>query len=212
MAYWSTLKARRGRTMRTTIKAILFLVIALAVSIVIGKLSKENKRLQSNQEALLKECDTLRTENGMSMARVKQLELTANEFEESCTQLAEQVAELGIKNSRLQFLVHANSATAVRIDTITRDSIIYIKEEGRADTLRCFEFDDGWVQANGCINKAGRLQADFVSNDTLLVVAHRVPKRFLFFSFGCKYIELNVTTSNPHTRLESARYIKFTKK
>lgn len=198
--------------MRTTIKAILFLVIALAVSIVIGKLSKENKRLQSNQEALLKECDTLRTENGMSMARVKQLELTANEFEESCTQLAEQVAELGIKNSRLQFLVHANSATAVRIDTITRDSIIYIKEEGRADTLRCFEFDDGWVQANGCINKAGRLQADFVSNDTLLVVAHRVPKRFLFFSFGCKYIELNVTTSNPHTRLESARYIKFTKK
>jgi uncharacterized protein YoxC len=198
--------------MRTTIKAILFLVIALAVSIVIGKLSKENKRLQSNQEALLKECDTLRTENGMSMARVKQLELTANEFEESCTQLAEQVAELGIKNSRLQFLVHANSATAVRIDTITRDSIIYIKEEGRTDTLRCFEFDDGWVQANGCINKAGRLQADFVSNDTLLVVAHRVPKRFLFFSFGCKYIELNVTTSNPHTRLESARYIKFTKK
>ena len=198
--------------MRTTIKAILFLVIALAVSAVIGKLSKENKRLQSNQEALLKECDTLRTENGMSMARVKQLELTANEFEESCTQLAEQVAELGIKNSRLQFLVHANSATAVRIDTITRDSIIYIKEEGRTDTLRCFEFDDGWVQANGCINTAGRLQADFVSNDTLLVVAHRVPKRFLFFRFGCKYIELNVTTSNPHTRLESARYIKFTKK
>lgn len=198
--------------MRTTIKAILFLVIALAISIVIGKLSKENKRLQSNQEALLKECDTLRTENGMSMARVKQLELTANEFEESCTQLAEQVAELGIKNSRLQFLVHANSATAVRIDTITRDSIIYIKEEGRTDTLRCFEFDDGWVQANGCINTAGRLQADFVSNDTLLVVAHRVPKRFLFFRFGCKYIELNVTTSNPHTRLESARYIKFTKK
>lgn len=198
--------------MRTTIKAILFLVIALAVSIVIGKLSKENKRLQSNQEALLKECDTLHTENGMSMARVKQLELTANEFEESCTQLAEQVAELGIKNSRLQFLVHANSATAVRIDTITRDSIIYIKEEGRTDTLRCFEFDDGWVQTNGCINKEGRLQADFVSNDTLLVVAHRVPKRFLFFRFGCKYIELNVTTSNPHTRLESARYIKFTKK
>lgn len=198
--------------MRTTIKAILFLVIALAVSIVIGKLSKENKRLQSNQEALLKECDTLRTENGMSMARVKQLELTANEFEESCTQLAEQVAELGIKNSRLQFLVHANSTTAVRIDTITRDRIIYIKEEGRTDTLRCFEFDDGWVQANGCINKAGRVQADFVSNDTLLVVAHRVPKRFLFFRFGCKYIELNVTTSNPHTRLESARYIKFTKK
>lgn len=203
--------------MKTEIKAILFLIIALAISIIggtwyIGKLSNKNKRLQSNQEALLKECDTLRTENGMSMARVKQLELTANEFEESCTQLAEQVAELGIKNSRLQFLVHANSATAARIDTITRDSIIYIKEEGRADTLRCFEFDDGWVQANGCINKAGRLQADFVSNDTLLVVAHRVPKRFLFFRFGCKYIELNVTTSNPHTRLESARYIKFTKK
>lgn len=203
--------------MKTEIKAILFLIIALAISIIggtwyIGKLSNKNKRLQSNQEALLKECDTLRTENGMSMARVKQLELTANEFEESCTQLAEQVAELGIKNSRLQFLVHANSATAVRIDTITRDSIIYIKEEGYTDTLRCFEFDDGWVQANGCINKAGRLQADFVSNDTLLVVAHRVPKRFLFFRFGCKYIELNVTTSNPHTRLESARYIKFTKK
>lgn len=215
--YWITLKARRGNEMKTEIKAILFLSVALAVTIIggvlyFGELTNKNKRLQSNQEVLLKECDTLRTENGKSMARVKQLELTASEFEESCTQLAEQVAELGIKNRQLQFLVHANSSTILRIDTITRDSIVYIKEEGRIDTLRCFEFNDGWVQANGCINKAGRLQADFVSNDTVLIVAHKVPKRFLFFRYGCKYIELNVTTSNPHTRLESARYIKFSNK
>lgn len=202
--------------MKTEIKALLLLVALLAISVIVStryirELKQQNKRLESNQEALLMECDTLRTNNGKSMAKVRELELTANEFEESCTQLAEQVAELGVKNSRLQALLQAGSATTVRIDTVMRDSIIYIKEEGRADTLRCFEFDDGWVQANGCINKAGRLQANFVSNDTLLMVAHKVPKRFLFFRWGCKYIEIDVTTSNPHTRLESARYIKFTK-
>lgn len=198
------------------IKVILFLILVLVISIAggawyIADLIAKNKRLQSNQDALLTQCDTLRTENGKSVAKVRRLELTVGEFEESCRQLAEQVAELGVKNSRLQYLVQTGGKTTLRIDTVTRDSIVYVPAEGRTDTMKCFKYDDGWVQAEGCINTAGRLQADFVSNDTLLVVAHRVPKRFLFFRYGTKYIELNVTTSNPHTRLESARYITFSK-
>lgn len=198
-------------------KTILLLLAALIAGCLIscwyiGKLGRENKRLGSNQQALLKECDTLRTANGKSMARVLELELTASEFEEHCTELEQQVHELGIKNKRLEHLVQAGSRTELRIDTITKDSIVYLQAEGRQDTLKCWEFDDGWVQASGCINKAGRLQAEFTSNDTLLVVAHRVPKRFLFFRFGCKYIELDVASRNPHTRLTAAKYIKFVKK
>lgn len=198
-------------------KTILLLLAALIAGCAIscwyiGKLDRENKRLGSNQQALLKECDTLRTANGRSIARVLELELTASEFEEQCTELEQQVHELGIKNKRLEHLVQAGSRTELRIDTITKDSIVYLQEMGRQDTLKCWEFDDGWVQASGCINKEGRLQAEFTSNDTLLVVAHRVPKRFLFFRFGCKYIELNVASRNPYTRLTAARYIKFEKK
>lgn len=203
--------------MRDDTKTILLLLAVLIVGSIaslwyIGRLERERQRLESNQQALLKDCDTLRTENGKSMARVLELEMTASEFEEHCTELEQQVQELGIKNKRLEHLVQASSKTELRIDTITHDSIVYVQELGQVDTLKCFEFDDGWVQASGCINKAGRLQAEFVSNDTLLVVAHRVPKRFLFFRFGCKYIELNVTTNNPHTRLTNAKYIKFVKK
>lgn len=203
--------------MKDDAKTILLLLSLLIVGTItslwyISGLEAEKHRLENNQQALLKDCDTLRTENGKSMARVLELEMTASEFEEHCTELEKQVHELGIKNKRLEHLVQVGGKTELRIDTITRDSIVYMPTLGQVDTLKCFDFDDGWVQASGCINKAGRLQAEFVSNDTLLVVAHRVPKRFLFFRFGCKYIELDVTTNNPHTRLTTAKYIKFVKK
>lgn len=203
--------------MKDDVKTILLLLALLIVGAItslwyISRLEAEKYRLENNQQALLKDCDTLRTENGKSMARVLELEMTASEFEEHCTELEQQVQELGVKNKRLEHLVQTSSRTELRIDTLVRDSIVYLQAEGRQDTLKCWEFDDGWVQASGCINKAGRLQAEFVSNDTLLVVAHRVPKRFLFFRFGCKYIELDVTTNNPHTRLTTAKYIKFVKK
>lgn len=202
--------------MKDDAKTILLLALLIVGTIAslwyISGLEAEKHRLENNQQALLKDCDTLRTENGKSMARVLELEMTASEFEEHCTELERQVQELGIKNKRLEHLVQTSSRTELRIDTITHDSIVYMPTLGQVDTLKCFDFDDGWVQASGCINKDGRLQAEFTSNDTLLVTAHRVPKRFLFFKYGCKYIELDVMTNNPHTRLTTAKYIKFTKK
>ena len=65
--------------MKDDAKTILLLLALLIVGTItslwyISGLEAEKHRLENNQQALLKDCDTLRTENGKSMARVLELE------------------------------------------------------------------------------------------------------------------------------------------
>ena len=47
--------------------------------------------------------------------------------------------------------------------------------------------------------------------DTLDIIVHRIPKRFLFFRFGCKQVRMDIISRNPHTRLTYARYYQLVK-
>ena len=49
------------------------------------------------------------------------------------------------------------------------------------------------------------------SVDTLRQVVHRVPRRFLFIRFGTKAVRQEIVSSNPHTRIVYAEYVRFAK-
>ena len=49
------------------------------------------------------------------------------------------------------------------------------------------------------------------SRDTLQMIIHRVPKRFLFFRYGTKGVRMDVVSQNPHTRLSYPKVILFAK-
>ena len=115
----------------------------------------------------------------------------------------------------------AGAETAASIKTRLKDSIVFVQvydtiaNEVRGyvrDTIKCFNYDDGWIEAHGCIYNNNVLDAEFTSRDTLTMVAYRVPKRFLFIKYGTKRIEMSVTSTNPHTKINYAKYINFAKK
>ena len=172
----------------------------------------ENERLQSNQYTLLTELQHYETKAGENAAKVQRLQLTASEFENQCADLKAEVERLGIKAKRLQTLINTSTQTTLRIDTIVKDSIVYVPQLARLDTLKCFEFNDGWISAYGCIDSSNHFEGKFESRDSLLIVAHRIPKRFLFFRWGCKRVELDIKSSNPHSTITHATYLDFTKK
>lgn len=176
------------------------------------QLKADNERLHSNQSALMADVELYKTKAGENAAKVQRLQLTASEFETQCADLKAEVEQLGIKAKRLQQVIASSSQTKVEVHTEVKDSIVYVPMLARLDTLKCFEFNDGWVRASGCIDTSGHFEGEFESNDSLLIVAHRVPKRFLFFRWGCKRVELDIKSSNPHTSITHAKFIEFSKK
>lgn len=176
------------------------------------QLKADNERLYGNQSALMADVELYKTEAGENAAKVQRLQLTASEFETQCADLKAEVERLGIKTKQLQQVIASSSQTKVEVRTEVKDSIVYVPMLARLDTLKCFEFNDGWVRASGCIDTSGHFEGEFESNDSLLIVAHRVPKRFLFFRWGCKRVELDIVNSNPHASIKYARYVDFTEK
>lgn len=194
------------------IACVLLAVVCASLCRYSKQLKVDNQRLELNQQSLLFDCEVYKTEAGKNAAKVQQLTLTNEEFESQCGQLKAKVEELGIKASRLQQIINTTSSTEVEVRTEVRDSIIYVEATGQPDTLRCIDWSDSWVRVHGCIDAANNFEGGVESRDSLIIVAHRVPKRFLFFRWGCKRVELDIVSSNPHTQINHAKWVEFTKK
>lgn len=169
----------------------------------------ENRRLSANQEGLLADIGFYRTKDGENAAKIHQLTLKRDEFEAQCKELAGQVEEMGYKIKQLQRLITYGATTKVEIQTVVKDSIIYTPIS--VDTLRCFNYADEWAQISGCIGRNDTLVGNVEVRDSLTIIAHNIPKRFLFFKWGSKRIELDIINHNPHSEIEYTKWIEFTK-
>lgn len=170
----------------------------------------EITRLKNNQKALIKHKTVVHrtTSDGKNVAEVQALNLKLSELKESNDSLLAITRSLGIKNRRLVSLSQAATKTETNINAAITDSILVLP--GRTDTISCISFSDHWLSVNGCIQAdtfAGKIEC----RDTLDFIVHRVPKRFLFFRFGCKAIRLDAVSHNPHSRITHVRYIRLEK-
>lgn len=189
---------------------ILLAMALLALGNLYDEARKEKTRLAANQEALMADVTFYKTSAGDNAAKVKRIELTKNEFEKQCAELTQEVERLGIKTKRLQSVISTNTKTEATIKTVVRDSIVFRDRERPPDTLRCFDYADLYLTLNGCINKDTAI-VNYQNVDSLIHVVHRVPKKFLFFKWGCKAIEMEVVSKNPNTKLTYSRFIEFKK-
>jgi hypothetical protein len=101
-------------------------------------------------------------------------------------------------------------------DTIVRRDFAAVCDSGRLaaavrfDTVRSFRWRDPWVTVEGRI-RGDSVACRVESVDTLRQVVHRVPRRFLFIRFGTKAVRQEIVSSNPHTRIVYAEYVRFAK-
>jgi hypothetical protein len=187
------------------------MLVALFVSIVAGiRQNGEIQRLRKNQHVLLSPSpmQSYRTSDGKSVASTEVLTLKNSELREANDSLLRQTHVLGVKNRRIQQVAQTATHTDAIIQSIVHDSIIYMEQD--TDTLRCLSYADPWIMVDGCV-KEDTFSGHFHSLDTLDMIVHRVPKRFLFFRYGCKAIQLDVISHNPYSTITHARYIQLKK-
>ena len=174
----------------------------------------DRDRLKQNQSLLLHNgiVEIKQMANGNSYASTPAITLRSSEFTESGDTLVRVAKQIGIKSSRISeaataaTITHTDILTTVwhKRDTVTNSNLSY------PDSLTCFSWHDDWVSLSGCVSDS--LFHGYVSSiDTIDIIVHRVPRRFLFFRFGCKQVRMDIISRNPHTRLTYARYYQLVK-
>lgn len=186
---------------------IVLVISVLILSFFLNNTREEKKRLTNNQESLLSDIEYYKTESGKNAASVQKLVLTKSELEKHCKALTQTVKDLGIKVKRLQSATTTVTKTEIEIRTVVRDSIVY---RDRPVILKTINWKDPWIKLNGVLD-GDDFSAKIQSIDSLSHVAHRVPKKFLFFRFGTKAVRLEVVNKNPHNQIVYTEYIEVRK-
>ena len=197
--------------------AFVALIVALAFFVQLYlDTAADRDRIKQNQSILLHNgvVEISETGTGNSHASTPALTLRPSEFKESGDTLAKVARQVGIKPSRISEAATAATTTAADITApvwhTTATATVSTDSLHRPDSLVCFSWHDSWMSLSGCVSDS-LFRGSVSSTDTLDIIVHRIPKRFLFFRFGCKQVRMDIISRNPHTRLTYARYYQLVK-
>lgn len=194
-------------------KKYLLLYAVVVTALLIGvyrRYHTENRRLAQNQTALTAGIAHYRTKAGAEAASVQALRLRCGEFESLRAADAEEIRRLGIRIRRLEAAAKAVTETKAEVRMPLRDTVVVRGHDSlpMRDTLRVFRWRDPWVSIEGRIGRDS-VACRIRSVDTLRQVVHRIPRRFLFIRWGTKALRQEIVSTNPHTRIIHAEYVKI---
>lgn len=188
--------------------ACLLMSAALVVQwIILRNTITDRDRLSANQKALMSDTKYYKTLSGSNAESVQKLTLTKSELENNCTDLTAQLQDMGIKLKRVQSVSSTSTLSDYVIQASLKDSIVY-KDRIKYLTLHTIRYSDPWIYLSGVIDSLN-FKGNIQTRDTLIQVVHRVPKKFLFFRFGCKAILQDVKCTNPHSTIIYTKYIEI---
>lgn len=213
---------RRRLQVITAVLMVVFADLALVAFRAYSDMKADRDRLKENQSLLLHngEVEIKQTNTGSSQASVPALTLRSSEFRQSGDTLLQVAKSAGIKTSRISEAATAATTTHVDFDARVFRTVVH---DTLRDTVLCpaspmpalppskqlqLSWNDPWVSLSGTIADS-IFHGSLTSTDTLDIIVHRVPKRFLFFRFGCRQVRMDIISRNPHTRLTYARYLQL---
>lgn len=204
------------------LKVILLVLIPFALVMALREchdLEREISRASENQNVLLHngKVEIGQTQSGKPMASVLAMTLKPSSLKHNPDSLlAATSKDLKIKPRRMVAAIrtsslaiadiHAAITTDSTYDKINRDSNVLLFPRSPQQV----SWSDPWMSLRGTI-RGDSFTARIESRDTLQMIIHRIPKKFLFFRYGTKGVRMEVVSQNPHTRLSYPRVILFTK-
>lgn len=219
----------RAKIIATAIVAALVLALVAAVRSC-RSLRADRNRLLHNQSVLLHngQVEIGKTSEGRNMTSVPAVTLRPREFSRGADALPRVARSMSVSPSRVTSAATVAAVTTasvvVPLQRAPRTTADRPPPFSSPDTLRTsaslpspsgrplmatFDWADPWITLRATI-RDDSVDLTLRSADTLDIIVHRVPRRFLFFRFGCKAVRMNVSARNPHTRLVYARYYQIT--
>ena len=179
--------------------------IVLTVSIAaIGILSNSLKVVTEERDIQRKNVETLFTdvENSLKAATIADLQLTLSQYKRFREEDAELISDLKVDNKRLQGVVTTQTESYYNHTAILRDSVRILVAR-QPDSIKIpilvktANYSDEWHTLNITID-GDSLNYRLRTRESLIITNHVVPKRFLWFRFGCKEVRTDVVSKNPY--------------
>ena len=184
------------------------MIYAFAIMVVIGIISKlvdtvkkqkaEIERLDRNIDAMNETEVQYISKLGDAAVKRKALELSARELKKQNADLYKEVKALDVR------LKDALSVSKVVTKTV-------IKEVVRTDTVKealIAEYRDSWNMIRS-EQRGDSTELSYQGNDTIVGVISIRKKRFLFFRWGVKSVDYDVSNKNPKTKANIDIAVKF---
>lgn len=184
------------------------MILAFVIVIVGGIISKlidtvkkqkaEIERLDRNIDAMNEAEVQYISKLGDAAVKCKALELSAKELKKQNADLYKEVKALDVR------LKDALSASKAVTKTV-------IKEVVRTDTIKgavIAEYRDPWntIRAE---QRGDSTELSYQGNDTIVGVISIRKKRFLFFRWGVKSVDYDISNKNPKTKANIDIAVKF---
>lgn len=184
------------------------MIYAFAIMVVIGTISKlvdtvkkqkaEIERLDRNIDAMNETELRYISKLGDAAVKRKALELSVRELKKQNADLYNEVKALDVR------LKDALSVSKVVTKTV-------IKEVVRTDTINgaaIAEYRDPW-NTIGSEQRGDSTELSYQGNDTIVGVISIRKKRFLFFRWGVKSVDYDVSNKNPKSKMKIDIAVKF---
>lgn len=183
-------------------------ILAFVIMVVVGIISKlvdtvrkqkaEIERLDRNTDAMTEAEVQYISKLGDAAVKRKALELSVKELKKQNTDLYNEVKALDVR------LKDALSVSKVVTKTV-------IKEVVRTDVINgavVAEYRDPWnsIRAE---QRGDNTELSYQGNDTIVGVISIRKKRFLFFRWGVKSVDYDISNKNPKSKMKIDMAVKF---
>ena len=178
------------------------IAIGVAVMVVLGIITKlwdtvrtqraNIERLERNFEAVSDSGRVYLTKFGREARKTKSLELSLKELKQTNRGLYDELASMDIK------LKKALSVT----QTVTETVIQKVVQTDTINNVPTAIYKDGWNEIKAeMLGDSTKLS--YHGTDTITGVISIRQKRFLFFRWGIKHIEYDLTNRNPNSHIKT---------
>ena len=181
------------------ITVALFILVAYLIS-ANAELKNENEILQTNVGTLLTGAEQYKLKDSLQVATIANLEISISEYRRYKAEDRKLLESLRIDNKRLKGIISTQTESFYMQTTLLRDSVKMLLTPDSIEVpvkMKVASFSDTWHSLNIKI-QGDSLNYKLKTKESLLITNHVVPKRFLFFKFGCREVRTEVVSKNPY--------------
>lgn len=181
---------------------IILIAIIVALSARLKKVKADRDEQRKNVETLFTSVESYKVQDSLQAATIGDLQLTLKQYKQFRAEDAQLISSLKVDNKRLQGVVTTQTESYYQHTAALRDSvkmlITKVPDSIKVPIIvKTANFADKWHSLNIVID-GDSLNYRLRTKESLIITNHVVPKRFLWFKFGCKEVRTDVVSKNPY--------------
>lgn len=181
---------------------IILITIIVALSARLKKVTADRNVQRKNVETLFTSVESYKVQDSLQAATIGDLQLTLKQYKQFRAEDVQLISSLKVDNRRLQGVVTTQTESYYQHTAALRDSvkmlITKVPDSIKVPIIvKTANFADAWHSLNIVID-GDSLNYRLRTKESLIITNHVVPKKFLWFKFGCKEVRTDVVSKNPY--------------